>query len=125
VIPDDSHKDLGVVLSYMTGRRLSTEEIWKAMELPRSTYYDQVDKGTLINSENLRRAAANLGVNRAELLTRYRLIHPDEVVSLAAMIVGRGSATPTDVEAADEPSDAAMARTNVSRLQRLPGAPSL
>jgi hypothetical protein len=44
------------------------------MELPRSTYYDQLEKGTLITADNLQRVAANLGINRAELLTLYRLI---------------------------------------------------
>ena len=39
------------------------------MELPRSTYYDQLEKGTLITADNLQRVAANLGINRAELLT--------------------------------------------------------
>lgn len=87
--PDDSHKDLATVLSYMAGRTLSKEEIWKAMGLPRSTYYDQLEKGTLITADNLRRAAANLGINRAELLTRYRLIDPEEVASLAEEIAGR------------------------------------
>lgn len=86
--PDDSQKDLAAVLSYMAGRTLSKEEIWKAMGLPRSTYYDQLDKGTLITADNLRRAAANLGINRAELLTRYRLIDPEEVASLAEEIAG-------------------------------------
>jgi hypothetical protein len=86
--PDDSQKDLATVLSYMAGRTLSKEEIWKAMELPRSTFYDQVEKGTLINADNLRRAATNLGINRAELLTRYRLIDPEEVTSLAEDIGG-------------------------------------
>ena len=56
------------------------------MELPRSTYYDQLDKGTLITADNLRVAAANLGINRAELLTRYRFIEPDEVTALAEEI---------------------------------------
>ena len=87
--PDDTQKDLATVLSYMAGRTLSKEEIWKAMELPRSTYYDQLEKGTLITADNLRRAAANLGINRAELLTRYRLIEPEEVASLAEEIVGQ------------------------------------
>jgi transcriptional regulator with XRE-family HTH domain len=86
--PDDSQKDLAAVLSYMAGRTLSKEEIWKAMGLPRSTYYDQLEKGTLITADNLRRAAANLGINRAELLTRYRLIDPEEVASLAEEIAG-------------------------------------
>ena len=48
VYPDDSGKELATVLSYLAGRSLSREEIWTAMELPRSTYYDQLDKGTLI-----------------------------------------------------------------------------
>lgn len=91
--PDDSGKELATVLSYLAGRSLSREEIWTAMELPRSTYYDQMDKGTLITADNLRVAAANLGINRAELLTRYRFIHPEEVTALAEEIRG-GTAGP-------------------------------
>jgi hypothetical protein len=86
--PDDSHKDLGAVLSYMTGRTLSKEEIWRALELPRSTYYDQLEKGTLITADNLRKAATNLGINQVELLIRYRLIDPEEIRSLAEEIGG-------------------------------------
>ncbi|MGA7131250.1 MAG: hypothetical protein WBZ15_02655 [Mycobacterium sp.] len=86
--PDDSGKELATVLSYLAGRSLSREEIWTAMELPRSTYYDQLDKGTLITADNLRVAAANLGINRAELLTRYRFIDPEEVTALAEEIRG-------------------------------------
>jgi hypothetical protein len=88
VYPDDSGKELATVLSYLAGRSLSREEIWTAMELPRSTYYDQLDKGTLITADNLRVAAANLGINRAELLTRYRFIDPEEITSLAEEIRG-------------------------------------
>jgi hypothetical protein len=88
VYPDDSGKELATVLSYLAGRSLSREEIWTAMELPRSTYYDQLDKGTLITADNLRVAAANLGINRAELLTRYRFIDPQEVTALAEEIRG-------------------------------------
>jgi hypothetical protein len=87
--PDDTGTDLGTVLSHLAGRKLTKEQIWKAMELPRSTYYDQLEKGTLITADNLRRAA-NLGINRAELLTRYRLIDPEEVNSLAEAIGGQG-----------------------------------
>jgi hypothetical protein len=89
VYPDDTRKDLHSVLSYLAGRSLTREEIWRAMELPRSTYYDQLDKGTLITADNLRTAASNLGINRAELLTRYRFIDPEEVTSLAKEIRGR------------------------------------
>jgi hypothetical protein len=88
VYPDDSGKELATVLSYLAGRSLSREEIWTAMELPRSTYYDQLDKGTLITADNLRVAAANLGINRAELLTRYRFIDPEEITALAEDIRG-------------------------------------
>ena len=42
----------------------------------------------MITADNLQRVAANLGINRAELLTRYRLIDPAEVVSLAEDIGG-------------------------------------
>ena len=93
VYPDDSGKELATVLSYLAGRSLSREEIWTAMELPRSTYYDQLDKGTLITADNLRVAAANLGINRAELLTRYRFIHPEEITALAEEIHGGHSAS--------------------------------
>jgi hypothetical protein len=92
VYPDDSGKELATVLSYLAGRSLSREEIWTAMQLPRSTYYDQLDKGTLITADNLRVAAANLGINRAELLTRYRFIEPDEVTALAEEIRGGAAA---------------------------------
>ena len=84
--PDDSRKELAAVLSYMAGRTLSKEEVWTALEMRRSTYYNQLEKGTLITADNLRKAAANLGINRAELLTRYRLIDPVEVTSLAEQI---------------------------------------
>ena len=109
VYPDDSGKELATVLSYLAGRSLSREEIWTAMELPRSTYYDQLDKGTLITADNLRVAAANLGINRAELLTRYRFIEPEEVTALAEEIRGGtanarrgGGRQPEDPAATDE-----------------------
>src|ERR1700677_5005212 len=106
VYPDDSGKELATVLSYLAGRSLSREEIWTAMELPRSTYYDQLDKGTLITADNLRVAASNLGINRAELLTRSRFIAPEEVTALAEEIRGA------------MPVHAAAAGGNVKTLQQ-------
>ena len=97
VYPDDTGKDLATVLSYLAGRSLSREEIWTAMELRRSTYYDQLDKGTLITADNLRTAATNLGINRAELLTRYRFIDPEEVTALADEIHGRNFAATVEL----------------------------
>jgi hypothetical protein len=128
MFPDDSQKDLAAVLAYMAGRTLSKEEIWKAMELPRSTYYDQLEKGTLITADNLRRVAANLGINRAELLTRYRLIDPAEVISLAEEIGGppRTPSTPPTTEVITHPArTASEKRAKVSQLRPRDDAPPL
>jgi hypothetical protein len=116
--PDDTHKDLGTVLSYMAGRMLSKEEIRKALELPRSTYYDQLEKGTLITADNLQRAAANLGINRAELLTRYRIIDPEEIASLAEEIAGLPHPLTHAVSSppSSPPPDRTGVLTNLARL---------
>lgn len=127
--PDDTQKDLATVLSYMAGRTLSKEEIWRAMELPRSTYYDQLEKGTLITADNLRRAAANLRINRAELLTRYRLIDPAEVESLAEEIAGmrRPLRFPPSRTGGNHTATMTIAekQATVSRLRPRPDAPPL
>jgi hypothetical protein len=120
--PDDSRKDLRTVLSYLAGRPLSREEIWTAMELPRSTYYDQLDKGTLITADNLRTAAGNLGINRAELLTRYRLINPEEVTALAEEIRGN---FPSGAVATEVAVTTAKPRTSLSELRPRSDAPPL
>jgi hypothetical protein len=122
VYPDDTGKDLATVLSYLAGRSLSREEIWTAMELRRSTYYDQQDKGTLMTADNLRTAAANLGINRAELLTRYRFIDPEEVTALAEQILGHSSrpGVSTDVEVRTETK-----RPRLAELLPRPDAPPL
>lgn len=118
--PDDTGKDLGAVLSYLMGRTLTKEDIWTALEMPRSTYYDQLDKGTLISADNLSKAAANLGLNRAELLTRYRFIDPDEVTSLAEEIAGRGAAPSPRAKVVTAPE-----QTEVSESLARPDAPPL
>jgi hypothetical protein len=128
VYPDDSRKDLATVLSYLAGRSLSREEIWTAMELPRSTYYDQLDKGTLITAGNLCTAAGNLGINRAELLTRYRFIDPEEIASLADEI--RGHSHPAHpVQLTTVLADAAVKtvrkRPTIADLRPRPDAPPL
>jgi hypothetical protein len=123
MLPDDTGKDLGTVLSYMAGRSLSKEELWTAMELPRSTYYDQLDKGTLITADNLRKAAANLGINRAELLARYRLIDPEEVLSLAAELRGDRSSHATSVTT--DVKSTPKTRKKISQMGPRPDAPPL
>jgi hypothetical protein len=122
VYPDDTGKDLATVLSYLAGRSLSREEVWTAMGLRRSTYYDQLDKGTLITADNLRTAATNLGINRAELLTRYRFIDPEEVTALAAQIRGHtyGPRASTNVGVRIAPG-----RPRISQLRPRYDAPPL
>ena len=120
--PDDSRKDLATVLSYLAGRSLSKEEIWTAMNLPRSTYYDQLDKGTLITADNLCTAAGNLGINRAELLTRYRFIDPEEIASLAEDIRGQSHPSPALIDVAVK---TARRRPTIAELRPRPDAPPL
>jgi hypothetical protein len=126
--PDDTQKDLGAVLSYMTGRTLSKEEIWRALELPRSTYYDQLEKGTLITANNLRKAATNLGINQVELLIRYRLIDPEEIRSLAEEIGGSQpfALPPSRTGVITNPvKTIAQKRATISHLRRRHDAPPL
>jgi hypothetical protein len=125
--PDDSQKDLGAVLSYMTGRTLSKEEIWRALELPRSTYYDQLEKGTLVTADNLRKAATNLGINQVELLIRYRLIDPEEIRSLAEEIGGSQpfALPPSRTGVITNPEKTAQMRAKISPLRRRHDAPPL
>lgn len=126
--PDDSLKDLSTVLSHMAGRPLSKEQISKAMELPRSTHYDQREKGDADHRRQPAAAAANLGINRAELLTRYRLIYPER-----DYIGGRRTwrAEPSivllveDGGGQDPETRMPMRRTKVSRLRPRHDAPPL
>ncbi|MGE2716640.1 hypothetical protein ACQI4L_21500 [Mycolicibacterium litorale] len=75
----DAEKDLAVVLSYLTGRRLSLEEVLAAVEMSRSTYYHRQARGTLITTDTLLRAARNLGFNPIDLLVRFGRIEPSDV----------------------------------------------
>jgi hypothetical protein len=75
----DAEKDLALVLSYLTGRRLTLEEVLAAVEMSRSTYYDRQGKGTLTTTDTLLTAARNLGLNPVDLLVRYGRIAPTDV----------------------------------------------
>jgi hypothetical protein len=92
------------------------------MELPRSTYYDQLDKGTLITADNLCTAARNLGINRAELLTRYRFIDPEEIAAMAEEIRGRSHPVPVLTDAAVK---TVRKQPTIAELRPRPDAPPL
>jgi hypothetical protein len=79
-------KQLDAVLGYLVGRRLSTREVCAALELSRSTYYEQRDQGRLITADNLITAAGNLNLNPVDLLVRYGLIPASAAVEYAEQI---------------------------------------
>jgi hypothetical protein len=70
----DGTQQFDAVLGCLVGRRLSTRKICAALELSRSTYYEQRDQGRLITADNLITAARNLGLNPVDLLVRYGLV---------------------------------------------------
>lgn len=75
----DADKDLGLVLSYLTGHKLALDEVLAAVEMSRSTYYDRQARGTLTTTDTLLTAARNLGLNPVDLLVRYGRIDPSDV----------------------------------------------
>ena len=105
--------DLSEVLSTLTGRRVRIGEIIDALNLGRSTYYEQRDEGRLVSADNMLRLAAELNLNPVELLVRCDLIRHGDVAECAAKL-GSGSS------AAGTP-----AKTRARRFQRRPDAPPL
>jgi hypothetical protein len=93
VATDDS-KQLDAVLSYLVGRRLSTREVCAALEMPRSTYYEQRDQGRLISADNLITAARNLDFNPVDLLVRYGLLSASAAVEYVEEISGTSGVVP-------------------------------
>jgi len=96
---------LAEVLSSLTGRRVRIGEIITALNVGRSTYYEQRDEGRLLSADNLLRVAAELDINPVELLVACDLVSQQAVDSCAAKA---GGTTP---------------RTR--RFQRRPDAPPL
>ena len=84
----DDTKQLEAVLGYLVGRRLSTREVCAALELSRSTYYEQRDQGRLITADNLIAAARNLDLNPVDLLVRYGLVPASAAVAYVEEISG-------------------------------------
>lgn len=105
--------DLPAVLSELTGRRVRIGEIIDALDLGRSTYYEQRDEGRLVSADNMLRLAGQMGINPVELLLHCGLIAPDAVVDCAGK-VGAGSFE-------EVPARQPRAR----RFQRRPDAPPL
>lgn len=101
--------ELGSVLSSLAGRKVSIGEIIAALEMGRSTYYEQRDDGRLLCADNLLRLAAELDLNPVELLMHCGLVEPPAVIDCAVKVGDTtNSATPRS-----------------RRFQRRPDAPPL
>ncbi|WP_231644597.1 helix-turn-helix transcriptional regulator [Mycolicibacterium baixiangningiae] len=75
----EARKDLALVLSYLTGRKLTLDEVLAAVEMSRSTFYYRQSKGTLTKTDTVLTAARNLGLNPVGVLVRFGHIADSEV----------------------------------------------
>lgn len=104
--------DLTAVLSSLTGRRVRIGEIVTALDVGRSTYYEQRDEGRLVSADNLLRLAQEMGINPVELLLRCGLVTPQAVAECGGSQVAGSTGT-----------HAHAPRTR--RFQRRPDAPPI
>lgn len=77
-------RDLDLVLSYLTGRRLTGRDIYTALGMPKATYFAQRDRGRLHQPENLLKLARAFGVNPVDLLVEYGHLTAGDVASYRA-----------------------------------------
>lgn len=126
VISRDAEKELGLVLSYLTGRKLTLDEVLAAVGMSRSTYYDRQGKGTLTTTDTLLRAARNLDLNPVDLLIRYGRIAPGDV---ADYLEGEehpfGLTTATSPAPANPPERSRRRRASITQLTPRQDAPPL
>lgn len=102
--------DLTAVLSSLTGRPVRIGEIVAALNVGRSTYYEQRDEGRLVSADNLLRLAVKMDLNPVELLLTCGLINPQSVADCNAKVN-----TP----------DTTGPKPRTRRFQRRPDAPPL
>lgn len=78
--------DLPAVISSLAARRVRIGEIITALDVGRSTYYQQRDEGRLVSADNLLRLASELDLNPIELLLHCGLVGPEVIVDCAGKI---------------------------------------
>ncbi|MGV0992584.1 MAG: hypothetical protein ACOYB7_10035 [Mycobacterium sp.] len=83
--------DLPDVLSLLTGRKVRIGEIVTALNVGRSTYYEQRDEGRLTSADNLLCLAQAFDINPIDLLVRCGLVSRDAVIDST---IGRADAKP-------------------------------
>jgi hypothetical protein len=91
----DSDKDPAVVLPYLLGRKLGMEEIYEAFDLKKSTYYNQLEKGTLTTADRLISVARQFDINPVNLLVLYNHLDMRDIMEAA---VGAAEAAEEAVE---------------------------
>lgn len=77
-------RDLDLVLSYLTGTRLTGRDIYTALGMPKATYFAQRDRGRLHQPENLLKLARAFGVNPVDLLVEYGHLTAGDVAAYRA-----------------------------------------
>ena len=73
-------RDLDLVLSYLTGRRLTGRDIYTALNMPKATYFSQRDAGRLHQPVNLLKLARAFEVNPVSLLVEYGYLTDDDII---------------------------------------------
>lgn len=91
---DDSQREVGTVLSYILGRQLRTREIYDALGVSRSAYYQARDEGRLGSPANLLRLAKAFNINPVDLLVRYGFLSHDAVMEYAREVADSAPVTP-------------------------------
>lgn len=79
-----AERDLGVLLSYLLNRNINQSELIEALQISRSTFYEQRDKNTLARPANLISAARHFGLNPVELLMIYAYITAEDLDDVCA-----------------------------------------
>jgi transcriptional regulator with XRE-family HTH domain len=125
VVSRDAEKDLGLVLSYLTGRKLTLDEVLAAVGMSRSTYYDRQGKGTLTTTDTLLRAARFLGLNPVDLLIRYGRIAPTDVADYLEVEERPFGLTTASSTMANPPERTRGRRSSIASLTPRPDAPPL
>jgi hypothetical protein len=83
----DSEKDPAVLLPYLLGRRLRAEEVYEAFGLKKSTYYENLAKGTLTTADRLIAVARHFGLNPVNLLIYYGHITRENLFTATVEVV--------------------------------------
>lgn len=64
-------KDLLVTVSWLLGRRVSAKELMEALNMSRSAYYQQKERGVITCMDNLVAIADHFGLDKVDLFLRY------------------------------------------------------